>query len=162
MNKKQEHFLFYFVLIFGAIVLFKGITTYGETQLHAAPKITGNYSFSTNVPCLENKHTLLKIEQSGLYVFGDLLFQNPQEINLPLSGTMTHNVLSISSQESPKIKKLLAECPSSVAPNNQSLTIIGTLETNSISGILNIGDQQSGIDFMAKKEENKILPQEGH
>jgi len=162
MNKKQEHFLFYFVLIFGAIVLFKGITTYGETQLHAAPKITGNYSLSTSLPCLENKHTILKVEQSGLYVFGDLVFQNPNEINLPLSGTMTHEVLSISTQESNKIQQLLAECPSSVTQNYQSLSLIGTLETNGISGMINIADQHSAIDFTAKKEESKTRPQEAH
>lgn len=162
MTKKQEHFLFYFVLILGAIVLFKGITTYGETQLHAAPKITGDYSFTTSWPCLENQRNKLKIEQSGLYVFGDLSFQNPEEITIPLSGTMTTEVLSVSTKESNKIQQLLAECTGSASQNYQSLTLMGTLEKNSISGRINIDGQQPGIDFMAKKEESKTLPQEGH
>lgn len=157
MNKKQKFFIFYLVSFLGAIILFNAITIYGETKIQAAPKIGGDYSLSTTLSCLQDKNLTLKIDQSGLYLLADLLLQDQKEINLPMSGTMSHENISLSTKEAPKIKQLLTNCPQSVATGD-SLELQGTLENNNIFGKITVNGQESGIDFTAKKQESKTPP----
>jgi hypothetical protein len=59
--------LFYGGTIAAVVVLFSGVTQYGETHLRAAPKIQGQYRITQSMQaCLVGR--LLVIEQSGVYV----------------------------------------------------------------------------------------------
>jgi hypothetical protein len=84
---------FYGIAISSVLLLFKVVSTYGENKLHAAPNINGQYELvdSQNLPdCLQEKKLTLNIEQSGIYLFGNLtvagLADKQKTIEIPLSG----------------------------------------------------------------------------
>jgi hypothetical protein len=56
----------------------KFVTAYGETNLKAAPAIAGDYRFDAqNWPeCLKSDSLVLTIEQSGVYLSGNLKSDN--------------------------------------------------------------------------------------
>ena len=159
MNKQKKFFLFYFLSFLGAILLFNLITTYGETRIEAAPKIGGDYSLNTNTSCLQDKKLTLNLDQSGLYLFADLMFQNQKEINLLMSGTMAHDKISLSANDTSKIKQILINCPQ-ISATGGSLSLQGTLENNNISGTITVKGQESGINFTGIKQEIKTNPSE--
>jgi hypothetical protein len=66
---------FYSIAIGSVLLLFKVVSTYGETKLNAAPNIDGSYQFlqAQDLPdCLQGQQLKLNIEQSGIYLFGNL------------------------------------------------------------------------------------------
>lgn len=156
MNKKQKFFIFYLVSFLGAIILFNAITIYGENKLQAAPKIGGNYNLNTTLYCLQEKKFLLTLEQSGLYLFADLVLQEEQ-IHILMSGTLNNETISLSTNETTKINALLAQCSVSVA-TIKLLALQGTVENNNISGKIKMNEKEPGINFTAKKQESITQP----
>lgn len=67
---------FYGVMIGSVLALFNVVTAYGEHNLKAPVKISGNYQISSqNLPdCLRSENITLAIAQSGIYVAGKLVF----------------------------------------------------------------------------------------
>lgn len=96
---------FYGIAISSVLLLFKIVSTYGETKLKAAPNINGTYELAKaeNLPqCLQNRQLVLNIEQSGIYLFGNLASQpesNPESIvEIPLKGDFKKNQIIMSSK----------------------------------------------------------------
>ena len=65
---------FYGISIAIVAVLFKVVTAYGETNLKAPPALAGSYRFDAkSLPeCLKSDALVLTIEQSGVYLSGNL------------------------------------------------------------------------------------------
>lgn len=68
---------FYGVMIGSVLILFKGVTAYGENYLKAPQAIGGTYQLtSSNLPdCLKSEGLMLTIEQSGRYVAATLILE---------------------------------------------------------------------------------------
>lgn len=79
-----KYFSFYGGTIIFVVLLFKSVTTYGENNLKAPPKVSGNYQLtSSELPdCLRSENLTLAIEQSGRYIAGELSL-SPQTIATP-------------------------------------------------------------------------------
>ena len=79
-----KYFSFYGGTIIFVVLLFKSVTTYGENNLKAPPKVSGNYQLtSSNLPnCLRSENLTLAIDQSGRYIAGELSL-SPQTIAPP-------------------------------------------------------------------------------
>jgi hypothetical protein len=62
-------------MIGSVLILFKIVTAYGESQIKAPNKISGSYQLEIqNSPnCLDSNNLILQIEQSGIYLFGQLI-----------------------------------------------------------------------------------------
>jgi hypothetical protein len=65
-------------MIGSVLILFKGVTAYGESQIKAPNKISGSYQLEMqNLPnCLDSNNLTLKIEQSGIYLFAQLILDS--------------------------------------------------------------------------------------
>lgn len=74
---------FYGAMIGSVLVLFNIVSNYGENTLKAPVKIAGNYLLeSSNLPdCLKSKKLNLTIEQSGIYLAGELSLNLPDAEN---------------------------------------------------------------------------------
>jgi hypothetical protein len=148
-----KYFLFYVITIALVLVLFKAVTVYGETQLKAPPKISGIYSLEAEaIPdCLKAKKIKLKIEQSGIYLFANLVADaEPNlESKLALDGKLKDKEFSLSG----KINRL-ANCQLSNRANPDYLvTIQGNLESNKILGDISWNNSLKSR-FTAKLEVN--------
>jgi len=77
-----KSFIFYGGMIGSVLVLFNVVTAYGERNLKAPAKISGNYLLnSSDLPtCLQSEKIILSIAQSGIYVAGKLTL-SPKEAN---------------------------------------------------------------------------------
>jgi hypothetical protein len=75
---------FYGTMIGSVLVLFNIVSAYGEANLKAPPKVSGNYQLtSSDLPdCLRSENLTLAIEQSGRYIAGELSL-SPQTIATP-------------------------------------------------------------------------------
>jgi hypothetical protein len=75
---------FYGTMIGSVLVLFNIVSAYGEANLKAPPKVSGNYQLtSSDLPdCLRSENLTLAIEQSGRYIAGELSLR-PQTIATP-------------------------------------------------------------------------------
>ena len=75
-----KSFIFYGGMIGSVLVLFNGVTAYGERNLKAPIKISGDYLLnSSDLPtCLQSEKIILTIAQSGIYVAGKLTL-SPKE-----------------------------------------------------------------------------------
>ena len=98
MKKIQSKVLWFYggTLAF-VIVLFQGVTRYGDTKLAAPPNINGRYLSTEAMPgCPESTRVLLTILQSGVYLNGAVdLVENAavieevtNESTPPLSGRL--------------------------------------------------------------------------
>jgi hypothetical protein len=123
---------FYGIAISSVLILFKTVSAYGETKLNAPPHIDGNYQFlqTENLPnCLQDRQLTLNIEQSGVYLFGDLTVasKNKSEqkntVKIPVSGNFQDGLVVISG------KGNVASCDSQVR-----LTIQGKHEGQNLVG----------------------------
>ncbi len=90
----------YGTMIGGVFLLFKLVSAYGENQLKAPPKISGNYLIQLKNPpkCLEQKDLMLTIEQSGIYLFAALFpgESNPKTIKSQLNGNLSNQQFILS------------------------------------------------------------------
>lgn len=94
--------LFYGTMIGGVVILFRGVTGYGEQNLKVPPNLSGQYISETPLPgCGENTRFALSIQQSGIYLYGALQFMEassetaaiasvPEQPDLTLRGTLEH------------------------------------------------------------------------
>jgi hypothetical protein len=123
----QPKFLaFYGSTLVLVLVLFRWITAYGETNLQAPPHFGGRY-VSTQVPpqCPANQQLILTIEQSGIFLNGDLALQGQQTARsaahaLTLKGRWQNPELTLSGRTS-----AFAAC--STSWSNNQVTVQGRI-----------------------------------
>jgi hypothetical protein len=158
---------FYAVAISSVLVLFKVVSTYGETKLNAAADIDGSYQFASaeNLPdCLQGKQLNLNIEQSGVYLFGNLEVassgESPgvdddravqpkssqgKEMKIPFNGNFKDNQIIMSG------KGNLANCDSEV-----QLTVQGQNKNGNLVGQINDNVAKTEGAFVAKLQKSKL------
>jgi hypothetical protein len=164
---------FYGIAIGSVLLLFKVVSTYGETKLNAAANIDGSYQFApvADLPnCLQGKQLNLNIEQSGIYLFGHLEVASPGEtpgvdddravkpeaastsvVKIPLSGDFKDNQVIMSG------KGKMVGCDAEL-----QLAIQGQREQQNLVGqIKDIATQTEGA-FVAKYQKPKPEVVEGH
>jgi hypothetical protein len=147
---------FYGVAIGAVAILFKVVSAYGETNLKAAPAIAGSYRFDAkSLPeCLKSDSLVLTIEQSGVYLSGNLrsgstegrektaeekpsLFGKWETQGLNLSGAVPN----------------LAGCSDSTGTDqNSSVKMRAIVEQESLKGKISLTDKATAIDFTAQRE----------
>ncbi|WP_333046398.1 MULTISPECIES: hypothetical protein [unclassified Microcoleus] len=146
---------FYGITIGLVALLFKVVSAYGETNLKAAPAIAGNYRFDAkSLPeCLKSDSLVLTIEQSGVYLSGNLrsgsregrektaeekpsLFGKWETQGLNLSGAVPN----------------LAGCSDSTATGqNSSVKMRGIVEQESLRGKISLTAGAAASDFTAQR-----------
>lgn len=164
---------FYAVAISSVLFLFKVVSTYGETKLNAAADINGNYQFASaeNLPnCLQGKQLNLNIEQSGVYLFGNLKVASsgvspgvyddravqtqakPKSVvKIPLSGDFKDNQVIMSG------KGNVSGCDAEL-----QLAIQGQLERQNLVGQIKDTATQTEGAFVAKYQGTEPEAVEGH
>jgi hypothetical protein len=149
---------FYGIAITSVLVLFKVVSTYGETKLNAAADINGTYQLASveNLPsCLEGKKLNLDIEQSGIYLFGNLAIlpeaTSASAVEIPLSGDFKDNQVIMSG------KGNLAGCDAGL-----QLAIQGKREQQNLVGQIKDVVAQTEGAFVAQYQEPKPGAAEGH
>lgn len=110
MKKVQPKLLlFYGSTLAFVVVLFQGVTRYGDTRLVAAPNINGRYLSTGAMPgCPDSTRVLLNILQSGVYLNGAIdLVENAAvieevtgETRLPLTGRLAQQQVGLNGRTS--------------------------------------------------------------
>lgn len=169
---------FYGIAIGSVLLLFKTVSAYGETKLKAPPNIDGSYQFlqAENLPaCLQDQQLTLNVEQSGVYLFGNLAIAPPGEkssvhsdpavqaksgkpseesvIEIPFNGSFKDNQITMSG------KGKVANCDSGV-----QLTIQGQHQDGNFVGQLKDDLAKTEGALVAKYQKSKLpSPEsEGH
>lgn len=100
---KPKSFIFYGIAIASVIVLFKVVTVYGENNIKARPNINGRYRLigAKIRECMSDKPIVLTIQQSGVYLNGDLSDGETKSTSaikekLPLKGKWESDRLQLS------------------------------------------------------------------
>jgi hypothetical protein len=148
---------FYGIAIGSVALLFKVVSTYGERNLTAAPAIGGIYRFDAkSLPeCLKSDSLVLTIEQSGVYLSGNLRSGSSEadsekitEEAPPLHGKWETQGLSLSG-----VVPNLTGCSDSTATGqNSSVKMRGIVERESLKGKISLTDKAGATDFTAQKE----------
>ncbi|PSB10259.1 hypothetical protein C7B62_10070 [Pleurocapsa sp. CCALA 161] len=158
---------FYVIAISSVLFLFKIVSTYGETRLNAAADINGSYQFASaeNLPdCLQGKQLNLNIEQSGVYLFGNLEVASPgvspgvyderevqpkssqgKGMKIPFNGSFEDNQIIMSGQGN------IANCDSEV-----QLTVQGQHKNGNLVGQINDHVAKTEGAFLAKSQKSKL------
>ncbi|MGL5875365.1 MAG: hypothetical protein ACRC2R_23895 [Xenococcaceae cyanobacterium] len=153
---------FYGVAIGSVLVLFKGVTAYGESNLKAPDKIGGVYRLETqNLPdCLRSQDLVVHIEQSGIYLFGDLSEKSETEtdaknesdrLHVPLEGKFRESGLSVSG----KLNKLNSCQQLASANDKDAFAITGKVEDKIFSGKIAWNNNFPDTSFTAKLDESE-------
>ncbi len=151
---------FYGIAIGSVLLLFKTVSAYGETKLKAPPNIDGSYQFlqAENLPtCLQDQQLKLNVEQSGVYLFGNLAIQpksgQKNVVEIPFNGNFKDNQIIMSG------KGNLANCDSEV-----QLTIQGKHENHNLVGQIKDNLAKTEGAVVAKYQKSKLLSpeSEGH
>ncbi len=147
---------FYAIAIGSVTVLFKVVTVYGEASLKAAPAINGDYRFdTTNLPeCMKSDALILTIEQSGVYLSGNLKSdnqpvdgKNPTLEKPPLAGKWENQGLSLSG-----VVPNLRSCGESTGGSQKSLVKLrGIVEGESLKGKISLVENAVATDFIARR-----------
>lgn len=147
---------FYGIAIGSVTVLFKVVTAYGEANLTTAPAIAGDYRFdATSLPeCLKSDALVLTIEQSGVYLSGNLKSDNkpvggktttPEKPSL--AGKWENQGLSLSG-----VVPNLKGCGESTGGSQKSLVKLrGIVEGESLKGKISLVENAVATDFMAQR-----------
>ena len=148
---------FYGISLAIVAVLFKVVTAYGETNLNAPPALAGSYRFEAkNLPeCLKSDALVLTIEQSGVYLNGNLRSGGSEgdrekiaEEKPSLVGKWENQGLSLSGAV-----PNLAGCSDSTAiGQNSSVKLRGILEGDTLKGKISLRDGAAATDFAAQRE----------
>lgn len=126
----QPKFLaFYGSTLVLVLLLFRWITTYGEANLQAPPNLSGRY-MSTTVPpgCPADYQLVLTLEQSGIYLNGDLALEQGQQTvrsaaHAPtLKGRWQKGQIALTGRTS-----AFATCSTSTDRRNNRVTVQGNL-----------------------------------
>jgi hypothetical protein len=148
---------FYGVAIGLVALLFKVVSAYGETNLKAAPAIGGSYRFDAkSLPeCLKSDSLVLTIEQSGVYLSGNLRSGSSEadrekiaEETPPLHGKWENQGLSLSGA----VPNLTGCSDSTATGQNSSVKMRGIVEGESLKGKISLTDKAVATDFTAQKE----------
>ncbi|GAX41994.1 hypothetical protein NIES4075_29920 [Tolypothrix sp. NIES-4075] len=157
---KWKSLALYGLTIVAVMVLFKAVTTYGESNLKAASQISDRYRlmFADNLPnCEKLDDMILNIQQSGIYLNGSLLsalnntdltssHQKPsltgilRNQQLSLSGKVPHSLLC-------RIPE--AEKGSYTHPQNLVTIQLQMLDKNNLAGQITVKDIPKIIKFTA-------------
>lgn len=160
---------FYGTMIGSVLLIFKVVTAYGETQLKAAPNISGSYHLTAqNLPdCLKSDDLTLTIEQSGIYLFGNLSLTsqgnkqtNAHNPKIALDGKLREQKLSLSG----KIDQL-ARCQQLATANSADLLQIqGSKEGKNLIGKMTWNSASPEVTFTAQLDESQTQQEEekGH
>ncbi|XZO01682.1 MAG: hypothetical protein ACM65L_24895 [Microcoleus sp.] len=159
---------FYGIAIGSVTLLFKVVTAYGETNLKAAPAIAGSYSFDAkNLPeCLKSDDLVLTIEQSGVYLSGNLKSNNSsvdRQKTTPekptLAGKWENQGLSLSGAV-----PNLTGCGESGGSSQKSLVKLrGIVEGESLKGKISLVENAVATDFIAQRvKKGEEQKQQGH
>ncbi|WP_190516621.1 hypothetical protein [Planktothrix sp. FACHB-1365] len=140
---------FYGTMMGSVLLLFKGVTAYGESQLKAPVTIGGDYSIKLDTPpnCLKDKDLTLKIEQSGIYIFANLSVEK-SEYNLDkiaLNGKFKDQEMSLSG-----LSNSLLFCSSEVYQNPNLLTLTGEFKEKILKGKIQDKTLSKPLNFTAK------------
>ena len=148
---------FYGIAIGSVLLLFKIVSAYGETNLKAAPAIGGNYRFDAqSLPeCLKSDALVLTIEQSGVYLSGNLRSGSSEgdrvktaEEKPSLFGKWETQGLSLSGAV-----PNLAGCSDSTATGqNSSVKLRGIVDKESLKGKISLTDGAAATDFTAQRQ----------
>jgi hypothetical protein len=149
---------FYAIAISSVLILFKTVTAYGETKLKAPPHIDGTYQLlkTENLPdCLQGKKLTLNIEQSGIYLFGNLSVKSKSNqshgLQIPLSGNFKEEKIMMSGKGS------LVNCNSQL-----QLAIQGHKQKNNLVGQIKESTTNSEGVFLARYQKPKLTLSEKH
>jgi hypothetical protein len=158
---------FYGIAISSVLLLFKTVSAYGETKLNAPPHIDGSYQFlqTDNLPaCLQDQQLKLNVEQSGVYLFGNLEVSSPgnilgvynnravqpksnqgEVVEIPFSGNFKDNQIIMSG------KGKIANCDSPV-----QLTVQGKQEQENLVGQIKDDVAKTEGAFVAKFQKSEL------
>ncbi|MBE9142813.1 hypothetical protein IQ236_06195 [Planktothrix mougeotii LEGE 06226] len=154
-NSNWTSFVFYAATIASVLMLFKGVTAYGESQLQAPVTIGGDYSIKLDTPpnCLKDKDLILKIEQSGIYIFAHLSVEKSEynRDKIALNGKFNDQEMSLSGLSNP-----LLFCSSELSQNPNSLTLTGEFHEKILKGKIQDKTLSKPFNFTAKL--NSISP----
>ncbi len=158
---------FYGIAIGSVSLLFKVVTAYGETNLKAAPAIAGSYRFDAkSLPeCLKSDALVLTIQQSGVYLSGNLRSGSSEgdraktaEEKPSLVGKWENQGLSLSGAV-----PNLAGCSDSTAiAQNNYVKLRGIVGKDTLTGKISLTDRAAATDFTAQRESGKIQKKEQH
>jgi hypothetical protein len=159
---------FYGIAIGFVTVLFKVVTAYGETNLKAAPAIAGDYRFDAkNLPeCLKSDALVLTIEQSGVYLSGNLKSDNSSvdrkktaEEKPSLAGKWENQGWSLSG-----VVPNLTGCGESTGGASQKslVKLRGIVEGESLKGKISLVENAAATDFTAQREAVTKQKHQGH
>jgi len=158
---------FYGVSIAFVAVLFKVVTAYGEANLTNAPAIAGDYRFdATSLPeCLKSDALVLTIEQSGVYLSGNLKSdksavdrQNTTAEKANLAGKWENQGLSLSG-----VVPNLTGCGESTGGSQKSLVKLrGMVEGESLKGKISLVENAVATDFTAQRVKKGQQKGQGH
>jgi hypothetical protein len=149
---------FYGIAIGSVLLLFKTVSAYGETKLKAPPHIDGSYQFlqTENLPaCLQDQELKLNVDQSGVYLFGNLAVQSQsgqaKAVEIPFSGNFQDSQIIMSG------KGNVANCDAPV-----QLTIQGKHEQENLVGQIKDDSAKTEGAFVAKFQKSELPSSEGH
>jgi hypothetical protein len=142
--------IFYGVAIGSVVVLFKVVTAYGESSLKASPPIDGPYRIDAkNLPgCLQAEALVLEIQQSGIYLNGSLLPSN----KAVHSQTTVKTKPSLTGKFSEQKLSMSGAVPQLKSCHNQSLSLQGIVDGNTLKGQINLSSIPNAVNFTAQKE----------
>lgn len=149
---------FYGVMIGFILVLFHGVTAYGERNLKAPVKILGDYRInSPDLPdCLRSETITLAIAQSGIYITGKLMFKpidspktNDQDRSSPAESAAKSGATAPVDPKTIKLNGLMQSQPFSLLGN-----------TNQLGNCLK-SDESSGdiIELKISRQDNDLAGQ---
>lgn len=158
---KFKSLVFYSATIGGVVILFNGVTAYGENQLKAPPPIGGSYQISTqNLPiCLKPDRLVLTIQQSGIYLFGSLLSAKTEgktasaaEEKPSLTGRMSNQQLILEG-----LVPGIANCNPSLqqattSVGSISVKIQGVVKGETLIGQITLSSIPKAVEFTSQRE----------
>lgn len=153
---------FYGVAIGSVVLLFNGVSRYGETRLKAPPKVEGRYRISAqNLPgCLKSDALVLNIQQSGIYLFGSLFPANfsEQQVTIAeekpsLAGLSNSQQLTLEGSATE-----LASCNNSATSTpTESANLVkieGQVTNATFNGKISHSSLPEAVEFTAQREES--------
>jgi len=152
---------FYGIAIGSVVVLFKVVSTYGESNLKAPAGIAGSYRIEAqNLPgCLKSERLQLSIKQSGIFLNGSLLpetggeeLKTNTEEKSSLFGKWENQKLSLSGAV-PHLIGCNGNSDQGKGSSSQTLVNIqGVIEGESLKGQISVSSASGVVDFSAQRE----------
>lgn len=157
---------FYGIAIGSVVLLFKGVSNYGETRLKAPPKLDGNYQINAqNFPgCLKSDTLVLRIQQSGIYLFGSLLPANlnEQQVTIAeekpsLAGLLDSQKLRLEGSAD-QLTSCIKAAKATTASDTNFVKIEGQVAGKTFKGQMSHSSLPRAVEFTAEREESAPQP----